>query len=111
MTRAPVDRAVRVLERVFAPIAQPLCFRLWDGTSVRVGGRGESDFAIVFRSRDVFRRILRDPTPLRFGEAFITGGIDIEGDLFSAMQAATEVEELHLSLGTRLALLPDLLRT
>ena len=111
MTRAATDRAVRILERVFAPIAQPLRFRLWDGTTVRVGGRGESNFEIVFRSADVFRRILRRPTPLRFGEAFIDGGIDIEGDMFSAMQAATEVEDLHLSLGTRLSLLPDLLRT
>jgi cyclopropane-fatty-acyl-phospholipid synthase len=111
MTRAASDRAVRILERVFAPITQPLRFRLWDGTAVRVGGRGESHFEIVFRSAEVFRHILRHPTPLRFGEAFIDGGIDIEGDMFAAMQAATEVEDLRLSLGTRLAILPDLLRT
>jgi cyclopropane-fatty-acyl-phospholipid synthase len=111
MTRAAGDRAARILERVFAPIVQPLRFRLWDGTTVRVGGKGESEFEIVFRSPEVFRRILRQPTPLRFGEAFIGGEIDIEGDVFSAMQAATEVEELRLSLGTRLALLPELLRT
>ena len=115
MTPAPTDRgaasAVRILERVFEPITQPLRFRLWDGTTVRVGGNGESGFEIVFRSPEVFRHLLRHPTPLRFGEAFISGGIDIEGDLFSAMQAATEIEDLRLSLGTRLAVLTDLLHT
>jgi len=115
MTPARVDRraasAVRILERVFDPITQPLRFRLWDGTTARVGGHGESAFEVVFRSPEIFRRILRRPTPLRFGEAFVDGQIDIEGDLFSAMRAATEIEELRLSLGTRLAVLADLLRT
>jgi cyclopropane-fatty-acyl-phospholipid synthase len=115
MTPAPADRraasAVRILERVFDPITQPLRFRLWEGTTARVGGSGECDFEVVFRSPDIFRRILRRPTPLRFGEAFVNGQIDIEGDIFSAMRAATEIEELRLSLGTRLAVLAELLRT
>ena len=79
--------AERILRRVFATVATPLRFRLWDGTVVRVGP-GESGFAIVFHSCDVFRRILRSPTPLRFGEAYIAGEIEIEGDILDAMRAA-----------------------
>jgi len=114
MSLASPDRrvatAVGLLRRVFAPLPVPLTFRLWDGTVARVGGGGESAFAIVLRSRLTFRRILRRPTPLRFGEAYIAGEIDIEGDVFAAMRAATEIERLRVPLGTRLAVLGGLLR-
>jgi cyclopropane-fatty-acyl-phospholipid synthase len=109
MTEAPRDRraatAVRLLERVFAPVPTPLVFRLWDGTTARVGARGECGFEVVFRSRPIFRRILRRPTALSFGEAFIDGEIDIEGDMFAAMRAATDVDAMQVGLGMRLAVL------
>ena len=110
----PADRSVvaalGLLRQVFASVRTPLAFRLWDGSAARVGGPGENRFTIVFRSRPVFRRLLHRPTPLRFGEAFIGGDIDIEGDLFAAMRAANAIEELRLPLGTRLAVLASLLR-
>jgi len=114
MTEVPVDRrvttAVQLLTRVFAPVDTPIDFRLWEGTTAHVGGHGESGFAIVFRSRPVFRGLLRHPTPLRFGEAFIGGEIDIEGDLFAAMRAASDIEALRVPLATRLAILVASLR-
>jgi cyclopropane-fatty-acyl-phospholipid synthase len=97
--------AVRLLRRVFAGIEVPLVFRLWDGTRAHVGAQGVGTFEIVFRSRGVFRRILRRPTPLRFGEAFISGGLDIEGDVFEAMRAGTVIERLRVPLRTKLAVL------
>jgi cyclopropane-fatty-acyl-phospholipid synthase len=109
----PLDRRVRVaanlLQRVFAAVAVPLGFRLWDGTPVSVGD-GESAFAVVFGSREVFRRVLLRPTPLRFGEAFIAGELDIEGDILAAMRAADAIERLRVPLGTRLAVLAGLMR-
>ena len=114
MSLAPPDRrvatAVGLLRRVFAPLPVPLAFRLWDGTETRVGATGESGFAVVFRSRPAFRRILRRPTPLSFGEAYIAGEIDIEGDVFAAMRTANDIEQLRVSLGTRLGVLGGLLR-
>jgi len=101
--------AERILRRVFAAVRTPIRFQLWDGTVVRVGP-GESGFAIVFRSPDVFRRILRDPTPLRFGEAYIAGEIDIEGDILDAMGVADDIEHMRVPLPARLAALADLLR-
>ena len=114
MPQAPPDRrvnaAARLLRRVFAGVQTPIHFRLWDGTDAPVGGHADPGFAIVFRSRPVFRRILRNPTPLQFGEAYIAGEIDIEGDVFAAMRAANEVENLRVPLGTRVAVLAALLR-
>ena len=102
--------AAGLLRRVFASCEAPLTFRLWEGTTARVGAAGENDFAVVFRSRNAFRRIVRRPTPLRFGEAYIEGHIDIEGNVFAAMRAAHAIEHLHVPLGTRLAVLAGLLR-
>jgi len=114
MPSAPPDRraaaAAGLLRRVFASLEAPLTFRLWDGTTACVGGTGESGFALVFRSRGAFRRIVLRPTSLRFGEAYIGGEVDIEGDIFAAMRAANAIERLRVPLGTRLAVLAGLLR-
>src|SRR5207253_4273472 len=107
MPSAPPDRraaaAAGLLRRVFASLEAPLTFRLWDGTTARVGTAGESGCAVVFRSRGAFRRIVRRPTSLRFGEAYIDGELDIEGDIFAAMRAASAIERLRVPLGVRLA--------
>ena len=100
-------RAVRVLTRVFAPLDVPITFRLWDGTTARVG-QGDGGFTVVLHSRRIFRRLMLRPTSLRFGEAFIAGEVDIEGDLFAAAVAANRLERLRLPPGTRLALLGSL---
>jgi len=111
MSEAPdlgVATAVRLLRRVFAPLEAPLAFRLWDGTFTSVGRGGDCPFAVVFRSASAFRRIVRRPTPLRFGEAYIAGDIDIEGDVFTAMRTANAIERLRVPLSTRLAALASL---
>ena len=105
----PSGKAVRLLARVFARLDVPLPVRLWDGTSATLGAPGESRFAVVFRSPRALRRLLRRPTPLRFGEAFIDGEIDIEGDLFAAMATADHVERLRVPLGTKLGVLAGLI--
>ena len=100
--------AAALLERVFAALPVPLAFRLWDGTTVHTGAPGPTPCTIVFHSPAILRRILRRPTPLAFGEAFIGEDLDIEGDIFAAMAVANEVEHLRVPLGTRLAVLARL---
>jgi len=104
------QRAGNLLRRTFGSLGLSIEFRLWDGTRVRVGPEEERPFVVVFRSRRAFRRLLLRPTPLRFGEAFIDGEIDIEGDVFAAMAAAQRIEGLRPTLGSRLSALADLVR-
>src|SRR5438477_51336 len=49
-------RAAGVLRRVFAPLDVPITFRLWDGTTARVG-QGDGGFTVVLHSRRIFWRV------------------------------------------------------
>ena len=91
-------RAASILRRVFEQISTGFAFRLWDGTLVELG-RGAPVCTVVIREPGTFIRLMRDPSPLNFAEAYVECAIDIEGDLFAAMQVANAVEEIRLSHG------------
>lgn len=57
-----------------------------------------------------FVRLMRDPSPYTFAEAYVEGALDIEGDLFAAMKIADAIEEIRLSFRDRLRLFADLAR-
>jgi hypothetical protein len=104
--RAPrlSDRAASVLRQVFAAVRGDFAFRLWDGTVV-VFGTGAPAFTVVIHASETFFRLIREPTPFAFGEAYIESAVDIEGDLFAAMHVANGLEDLRLPLAQRLRLL------
>lgn len=55
-------------------------------------------------------RLIRDPTPRNFAEAYVEGAIDLEGDLFRAMNVADAMDEIRLSVVDRLRILLTLWR-
>ena len=99
----------RLVRLALGGIDVPLGVRLWDGRTVELGA-GAPRATLVFRSRRVFRRLLARPSALGFGEAFIDGEIDLEGDVFEAMRATHRLESMRWPLGTRLATLREWLR-
>lgn len=101
------DRAADVLRQVFAAVRSDFAFRLWDGTTVGFGS-GAPAFTVVIHAPDTFLRLMRDPTPLAFGEAYVEGALDIDGDLFAAMHVANALEDMRLPLAQRLRLLLSL---
>ena len=78
---------MRALQRALRAVDTPVALRLWDGTTATAGAPGPGAFTIVLRSAAACRRLLLRPTALAFGEAFIAGAVDVEGDLFAAMRA------------------------
>ena len=97
-------RAGDVLRQVFASVDGDFAFRLWDGALVPFGA-GPPAFTVVIHAPETFLGLMRDPTPLVFGEAYDGGAIDIEGDMFAAMHVANALEDLRLPLAQRLRLL------
>ena len=96
-------RAARILRDVFNGLPGPFAFRLWDGTEVRFGA-GEPVGTAVIKSPETFMRLLRDPSPGSFAEAYVESAIDLEGDLFRTMTVANAVEGIRLSPARKLAL-------
>ena len=76
-------RAAGVLRQVFGGVAAAFAFRLWDGTLVALRPRRAGLHGVI-HAPDTFIRLMRDPTPLNFAEAYVGGALDIEGDLFAA---------------------------
>ena len=102
-------RAAEVLHRIFDRIPGGFAFRLWDGSLVNLGGRVPVCTAVVHQPQ-TFIRLIRDPTPLNFAEAYVDGSIDLEGDLFEAMSIANSIEEIRVPFMERMRLLVTLWR-
>jgi len=102
-------RAAEVLQKVFGHITGGFAFRLWDGTPVVLGGVAPVCTAVV-HAPETFIRLIRDPTPLTFAEAYAEGAIDLEGALFAPMSMANAVERIRLSFMDRLRLFVSLWR-
>ncbi len=102
-------RAAEVLHRVFDRIPGGFAFRLWDGSIVNLGSGKPVCTAVVHQPR-TFLRLIRDPTPLNFAEAYVDGSIDLEGDLFEAMTVANSIEDLRVPFVERMRMLLTLWR-
>ena len=89
-------RAAAILREVFGGLPRPFVFRLWDGTEVTLGP-GMPVAAAVIKSPEAFVRLMRDPSPGNFAEAYVDSAIDLEGDLFATMDVANAVEQVRLS--------------
>jgi chemotaxis signal transduction protein len=76
---------------------------------VPLGGTAPVCTAVVHRP-ETFIRLIKDPTPLNFAEAYVEGAIDLEGDLFAVMSVADAMEDFHLTRGERLRILLALWR-
>jgi cyclopropane-fatty-acyl-phospholipid synthase len=102
-------RAAEVLHRIFDRIPGGFAFRLWDGSLVKLGG-GTPVCTAVVHQPETFIRLIRDPSPLNFAEAYVDGSIDLEGDLFEAMSVANSIEEIRVPFMERVRVLVTLWR-
>ena len=102
-------RAAEILHQVFGHAVTGCAFRLWDGTRVTLGD-GEAVCTVVVHRPETFIRLMRDPSPYNFAEAYVRSDLDLEGDLFAAMKIADAIEEISPSMRDRLRVLVDLWR-
>ena len=105
---AALQHARAAMEMLLGPLASRDCtVRYWDGSeeqpapprtlSTQQGAVAKPSFTLVIRSSGGLRRMLIPPSELRFGEAYVRGDIDIEGDMEAAAGLA---EELRARLAT-----------
>jgi hypothetical protein len=102
-------RAAAILRQVFGGLPVSFAFRLWDGREVRLGPDSPVCTAVI-KSPETFLSLIRDPSPYNFAEAYVQSRLDLEGDLFSAMDVANAVENLKMRPLQKLSILLSLWR-
>ncbi len=100
---AGAESARHILRRIFQGFEGGIFFRLWDGTEMRIGANPK--VGLVFHSPGAFRTLALSRDPMRLAEHYVHGEVDIEGDVYSAINIRRHLEKLHLSLAERLHLL------
>ena len=83
------ERALRharaIVGELFGPVAmRPMHVRYWDGSVER--GRTDSTFSLLINRRGALRRMLLPPSELAIVESYLSGDVDVEGDLESATE-------------------------
>lgn len=102
-------RAAAILRQIFGGLPESFAFRLWDGREVRFGSDTPACTAVI-KSPETFLALIRDPTPYNFAEAYVQGRLDLEGDLFQAMDVANVIENLKVTPLQKLSILLSLWR-
>ena len=71
------------LEAVLGPDL-PIAVRAYDGSQL---GPADAPATLLIRSPNVFRRLISAPGELGLGRAYVSGELDVEGDLYAALAA------------------------
>src|SRR5665213_827570 len=80
----------------------PFSIRLWDGWRWQFPAKGEPACTIVFHSEHALQALLVHPSELTLGAAFLSKGIDVEGDLFSVFAVTEHIFQCPRSQRRRL---------
>jgi cyclopropane-fatty-acyl-phospholipid synthase len=87
-TRAGVAHDLAALARTAFPAGLPVRLRAWDGSEVGPAGDATTADAptVVVRSPKALRRLLWSPGELGLAQAYVSGELDVEGDLLDGFR-------------------------
>jgi cyclopropane-fatty-acyl-phospholipid synthase len=111
--RSPAALVADALGVVLGVDRPPVRVRAWDGSEAGPAGAP----VVVVRSRRALRRLVWAPGELGLARAYVSGDLDVDGDLFAAFAAVSSAgrltpgtEAVAPTLADRLALLRTALR-
>jgi len=93
-----------VFEKIAGPDA-PVEFRAYDGST---SGASGADVRITIRSPVATSYLAQAPGSLGLARAYVSGHIDVDGDMYTALARMAQIQETQLDLGDRLRLLAEL---
>jgi cyclopropane-fatty-acyl-phospholipid synthase len=111
MARRPAARMVAELVQALLGVPMPWGVRCWDGSSV-AGPPGSP--TLVVNTPRALRRVVYARDELGLARAYVSGELDVEGDLFQLLQFPETLParpSLHLDRAALRPLLADLLRS
>ncbi len=71
----------------------PVRFEAYDGTAF---GPADAPATIVLRDEDALRHIVRAPGELGFARAYVSGSLDVEGDVFAVLDLQRRLPDVKL---------------
>jgi len=93
-----------VFERIAGPEA-PVEFRAYDGS--RAGAEGSS-VRITVKSPTAVKYLAQAPGAMGLARAYVSGHLDVDGDMYTALARMASVQRMEVSIAERLALLRQL---
>ena len=93
-----------VFERVAGPDA-PMEFRAYDGS---VAGTGDAPIRITIKSPVAVSYLAQAPGSLGLARAYVSGHLDVEGDMYTALARMVQAQQVQLDFPQRLRLLREL---
>jgi cyclopropane-fatty-acyl-phospholipid synthase len=99
-----VERVVARIDRR-APGARDFALRFWDGSEVPPPPGTRRGLTLIVRSPDALAYALRQPNELGLGRAWVSGALDVEGELERGLALRDRFQGLKLSVADRLAAL------
>jgi cyclopropane-fatty-acyl-phospholipid synthase len=93
-----------VFERVAGPDA-PVVFHAFDGSTA--GSEG-SEVQITIKSKTAVAYLAQAPGALGLARAYVSGHLDVAGDMYAALARMASAQRLDVGIGERLRLLSDL---
>lgn len=102
-------RANEILARLFCNYPRSLAIRLWNGETLGIGN-GAPEFTLVFRRPAPLRDLVLGRGAVRLADAHFRGEVDVEGNLYAALELKDYFAALRLSVRDRIVLALNALR-
>ncbi|MFF2551451.1 class I SAM-dependent methyltransferase [Nocardia sp. NPDC058058] len=97
MGNRTVAEAFEPLMRAAVGVGSPVRFEFWDGSVIEPVG--ECAGVMRVRSKDALRHVVWAPGELGVGRAFVSGAVDLEGDIFVLLRALSSTAPRDARLG------------
>ncbi len=95
----------RVFEKVAGPDA-PVEFRAYDGS--RAGQPGTPPVSVTVRDETAVKYLAQAPGAIGLVRAYVSGHLDVDGDMYTALRRLDAAQELNLGTGEKLRILRGL---
>jgi cyclopropane-fatty-acyl-phospholipid synthase len=93
-----------VFEAIAGPDA-PVEFRAYDGSSAGAPG---SPVRLTVKSPVAVAYLAQAPGALGLARAYVSGHLDVDGDMYTALARLSKAQETHMDLASKIRLLKDL---
>ena len=108
-TVSALHRSQHAVDTLFGtPAERGFDVRYWDGT-VETAGDGRAPFTLVLKTPSALRQMLLPPSELAIVEAYLSGVVDVEGELSAAVALGDAIKSRLSSVRALISLTRDLL--